>query len=54
MGFSPHHRLAGSACRWARNLDGYKAAELQRFTSYYGQVAPEASVMLTRATRTLD
>jgi hypothetical protein len=42
------------AYRWARNLDGYKAAEPQRFTSYYDQVAPESALMLTRATRTVD
>jgi hypothetical protein len=42
------------AYRWARNLDGYKAAEPQRFTSYYDQVAPGAALMLTRATRAVD
>ena len=42
------------AYRWARNLDGYKGAEPQRFTAYYDQVAPESALMLTRATRTVD
>ena len=40
--------------RWARNLDGYSAAEPRRFVSYYDQVAPESALMLTRATRTVD
>lgn len=40
--------------RWARNLDGYKAAEPRRFISYYDQVAPESALWLTRATRTVD
>lgn len=40
--------------RWARNLDGYKAAEPRRFVSYYDQVAPESALVLTRATRRID
>ncbi len=40
--------------RWARNLDGYRAAEPRRFVSYYDQVAPESALLLTRATRTVD
>ena len=42
------------AYRWARNLDGYKAAEPRRFVSYYDKVAPESALMLTRATRAVD
>ena len=40
--------------RWARNLDGYPAAEPRRFVSYYNQVAPQSALLLTRATRTVD
>ena len=42
------------AYRWARNLEGYTAAEPRRFVSYYDQVAPESALVLTRATRTVD
>ena len=38
------------AYRWARNLDGYKAAEPRRFVAYYDQVAPASALMLTSAT----
>jgi hypothetical protein len=40
--------------RWARNLDGYAAAEPRRFAAFYNQVAPESALLLTRATRTVD
>jgi hypothetical protein len=40
--------------RWARNLDGYTAAEPRRFVSYYDQVAPESALMLTRTARTVE
>jgi hypothetical protein len=40
--------------RWARNLDGYTAAEPRRFISYYDQVAPDSALMLTRAVRTVE
>jgi hypothetical protein len=40
--------------RWARNLEGYAAAEPRRFVSYYDQVAPESALMLTRAIRTVE
>ena len=40
--------------RWARNLEGYAAAEPRRFVSYYDQVAPESALMLTRAIRTVQ
>jgi hypothetical protein len=40
--------------RWARNLEGYTAAEPRRFVSYYDQVASESALMLTRAARTID
>jgi len=40
--------------RWAENLRGYRAAEPQRFVSYYDQMASESAIMLARATRTLQ
>jgi hypothetical protein len=42
------------AYRWAENLKGYKAAEPQRFVSYYERVAPESALMLTRAARSVE
>jgi hypothetical protein len=41
------------AYRWAENLRGYRAAEPQRFVSYYDQMASESALMLTRAARTV-
>jgi hypothetical protein len=35
--------------RWAHNLDGYKAAEPQRFIGYYDAMSSAATTMLARA-----
>ena len=40
------------AYRWAENLRVYRAAEPQRFVSYYDQMASESAIMLARAART--
>jgi hypothetical protein len=42
------------AYRWAENLRGYRAAEPQRFVSYYDKMASESALMLTRAARTVS
>ena len=42
------------AYRWAENLRAYRAAEPQRFVSYYEQVASASAVMLTRTSRTVE
>ena len=42
------------AYRWAENLRAYRAAEPQRFVSYYEQIAPASAVMLTRTSRTVE
>ena len=39
--------------RWADNLRGYKAAEPQRFVSYYDAMAAASSTVLVRATAVL-
>ena len=39
--------------RWARNLDGYDAAEPQRFVRYYDAMAPDSSVVLASAAATI-
>jgi hypothetical protein len=40
------------AYRWAENLRVYRAAEPQRFVSYYDQMAPESAIVLARAALT--
>jgi hypothetical protein len=40
--------------RWARNLDGYKAPEPERFLRYYDAAASRSSEVIARATRRAD
>jgi hypothetical protein len=42
------------AYRWAENLRAYRAAEPQRFVSYYDQMASESALVLSRAARTVE
>lgn len=39
------------AYRWAQNLASYKAAEPQRFVTYYNSLAPSSSIVTARAMR---
>jgi hypothetical protein len=40
--------------RWARNLSAYRAAEPQRFVSYYEQIANESALELARTSRAVE
>ena len=42
------------AYRWAHNLAAYDAPEPKRFVSYYQQLAPAASTVLTQAAARID
>ena len=42
------------AHRWARNLEGYDAAETDRFTRYYRSMAASSAVELARAAATAE
>jgi hypothetical protein len=42
------------AYRWAANLRAYRAAEVQRFSSYYQRTASDSALMLTRAAGTIQ
>jgi hypothetical protein len=39
--------------RWAQNLAAYEAPEPRRFVGYYNDLAPFASVVVARTSRTL-